>query len=580
MRRLAPINSIFMPETSPDPNRPLLGELLIRRAGLMPEDLDNALARQGHSNGERLGSLLVRLGLVSEQTLLSALAEQLGVSVLRDVDLPAIIPAVLPFHDLHRIPQALAQRLAFFAWEALDESGIVQVATRDVLDSSLVEYLETGPCINRPYRMHLIAARDLERTLGQLTRKADHGTLHTDLRKLAEDAPVVELVNGVLARATDTRASDVHVEPEELGFTVRYRIDGQLAAAERYPRERFDAVVSRIKLISGLDIAERRLPQDGRFSSRVAGVETDVRVSVIPGVNGESLVLRLLPNMQGKRFDLNSVGMEPDHLALYQQWMRQPDGIVLVTGPTGSGKSTTLYATLVATDTEHERALTVEDPVEYQIPGVTQFQVHPDIGFTFPAALRSILRHDPDTIMIGEIRDVETAGIAVQASLTGHRVFSTLHTNDSATAFLRLTDMGVEPFLVGATVRGVVAQRLVRRLCDHCAQPLPLERVPAPVAASLDRLGVRREDISMREPSGCDQCNQTGYRGRTAIYELMAATDQLRAVLSRSSPTLEALISASGEGFRFLSEDGLLKAARGVTSLEEVYLVAGSGVDW
>ena len=230
-----------------------------------------------------------------------------------------------------------------------------------------------------------------------------------------------------------------------------------MQSIEQYPRERFDAVVSRIKFISRLDISERRLPQDGRFSIRSSGVDTDVRVSVIPGVLGESLVLRLLPNTQNTRFDLETLGIEADHLALYRQWMAQPDGIVLVTGPTGSGKSTTLYATLVACDTRHERVLTVEDPVEYHIPGVTQFQVHPDIGFTFPAALRSILRHDPDTIMIGEIRDVETARIAVQASLAGHRVFSTLHTNDTATAFLRLSDMGVESFLIGSTVRGVTS---------------------------------------------------------------------------------------------------------------------------
>lgn len=576
------LDLVFMSELQADVGRPLLGELLIRRAGLSREDLEVALRRQQDGGEGRLGSLLVRLGMVSEQTLLATLAEQLNVEVLRDRDLETIAPSALAFHSSHGIPAPLAQRLAFFAWEHVGESGRseVGVAARDVLDSALLEYLDTGPCQGRPVRFHLVAVRDLERTLGQLTRKADRPGKLTDLRKLAEDAPVVELVNGVLARATDTRASDIHVEPEEYGFTVRYRIDGQLAAAEHYPRERFDAVVSRIKLISGLDIAERRLPQDGRFSSRNAGVEADVRVSVIPGVNGESLVLRLLPNMQGKRFDLNTIGMESDHLKLYRHWMRQPDGIVLVTGPTGSGKSTTLYATLIASDTERERVLTVEDPVEYQIPGVTQFQVHPDIGFTFPAALRSILRHDPDTVMIGEIRDVETAGIAVQASLTGHRVFSTLHTNDSATAFLRLVDMGVEPFLVGATVRGVVAQRLVRRLCEHCCQPVPPDRIPSAVLHDLARLGFASESVAIREPVGCEACNLTGYRGRTAIYELMEATDALRSVLSRSSPSLSALVGASGKGFRFLREDGLLKAARGVTSLAEVYLVAGSEAEW
>ena len=565
--------------------RPLLGEFLVNRAGLDRSGLESALERQRQGGGERLGSLLMRLGLISEQTLLQALAEQLQVVVLRDPELAAITPLLADFHLRHGIPQAMATRLAFFAWEASGESGDealvqVQVAARDILDSTLIEYLESGPCAGRSYCLWLIASRDLERTLGQLSRKSEALDSQVDLRKLAEDAPVVELVNGVLARATDTRSSDIHFEPEEFGFTVRYRIDGQLQAAEHYPRDRFDAVVSRIKLISGLDIAERRLPQDGRFSSRTAGVETDVRVSVIPGVQGESLVLRLLPNMQGKRFDLNNIGMEADHLVVYKRWMAQPDGIVLITGPTGSGKSTTLYATLVACDTEHERILTVEDPVEYQIPGVTQFQVHPDIGFTFPAALRSILRHDPDTIMIGEIRDVETARIAVQASLTGHRVLSTLHTNDSPTAFLRLADMGVESFLVGATVRGVVAQRLVRRLCENCAKPVDQLKVPPAVMKTLDRLGVPPSETSFREPVGCESCSETGYRGRIAIYELMEATDTLRTVLNQPSPSLSSLMASSGSGFRFLREDGLLKAARGVTSLAEVFLIAGSSAEW
>jgi general secretion pathway protein E len=249
---------------------------------------------------------------------------------------------------------------------------------------------------------------------------------------------------------------------------------------------------------------------------------------------------------------------------------------VLVTGPTGSGKSTTLYATLVACDTAHERVLTVEDPVEYQIPGVTQFQVHPEIGFTFPAALRSILRHDPDIIMIGEIRDVETARIAVQSSLTGHLVFSTLHTNDSATAFLRLADMGVEPFLVGATVRGVVAQRLVRRLCDRCRTPWHSSAViPSNVVAALGRIGVALPAATFFEPVGCAHCNGTGYRGRIAVYELLPATEQLRNALNQPSPSLESLLRCAGPTFRSLRDDALLKAARGITSLEEVYSVSG-----
>ena len=555
----------------------LLGQHLVSMGSLDASALASAVAIQKQAPHERLGAILVRTGALSEQTLLNALSSQLHVAVMAEPALSECQFMVRSWHALHDVPQARSSKLHFFAWTASDDASVLNVAAKDILNSELLEYLETGPAFGKRIVYWLIATRDLERTLLQIYRPTGKLDGPQDLRRLAEDAPVVELVNGLMARATDSRASDVHVEPEEFGFTVRYRIDGVLQESEKYPRERFDAVVSRIKLIAGLDIAERRLPQDGRFSSRMAGVDTDVRVSVIPGVHGESLVMRLLPNTQNTRFDLSNIGIEPDHLKLYRSWMAQPDGIVLVTGPTGSGKSTTLYATLVGTDTVHERVLTVEDPVEYKIPGVTQFQVHPDIGFTFPAALRSILRHDPDTIMIGEIRDVETAAIAVQASLTGHRVFSTLHTNDSATAFLRLADMGVEPFLVGATVRGVVAQRLVRKLCDICAVPASdAAHVPPEVVAELEAMGRPLQDFRFREPVGCLQCSNTGYRGRTAIYELMPATDALRAVLNQASPSLTALLQTAGPNFRNLRQDGLIKAVRGVTSLAEVLAIAGT----
>lgn len=553
-------------------NPQLLGQRLIAMGAIDAASIEQALDIQKLNRNERIGALLMRLGTISEKTLLQALSDQLCIPVINDQQIAAQQYEIAAFHETAKIPAAQATRLAFFAIPTETE---ITVAARDPLDSDLIEYLEGGPGKDKTLKFALVATRDIERVLAQIYRPRANQA-GDDLRKLAEDAPVVELVNGVMARATDTRASDVHIEPEEAGFIVRYRIDGTLHATEQYPRERFDAVVSRIKLISGLDIAERRLPQDGRFSIRTAGIDTDVRVSVIPSVQGESLVLRLLPNTQSTRFDLNNLGIELDHLALYRSWMAQPDGIVLVTGPTGSGKSTTLYATLIACDTAHERVLTVEDPVEYQIPGVTQFQVHPDIGFTFPAALRSILRHDPDTIMIGEIRDVETARIAVQSSLTGHRVFSTLHTNDSATAFLRLADMGVEPFLVGATVRGVVAQRLVRRLCNACAKPHhAADLIPNAVTKRLSELPFPDLIATFREPVGCPQCNQTGYKGRIAVYELLGASDALRSALNQTSPSLDSLLKACPANFRTLRDDALLKAAKGITSLEEVYAMAG-----
>lgn len=560
-----------------------LGEMLVQRGVLAQAALDQALALQRQSPGDRLGAVLVRLGLVSEFSVLDTLREQLGLDIFSDDMHPALSPAIRRFHEAQGVAQGLATRLGFFAWAPEQGAdGSSWIAARDPLDSSLRELIETRFCPGQPYRLLLIATRDLERILSEVYRPAaGEGRLQDqDLRRLAEDAPVVELVNGLLARANDYGTSDIHIEPLEYGFHVRYRIDGRLQGTEHYPRERFDAVVSRIKLISGLDISERRLPQDGRFSSRASGVDTDIRVSVIPGVLGESLVLRLLPNTLGTRFSLDSLGFEPDHLATFRSWMIQPDGIILVTGPTGSGKSTTLYAALAACDRQAERILTVEDPVEYQVEGVTQFQVHADIGFTFPAALRAILRHDPDTIMIGEIRDVETARIAVQASLTGHRVLSTLHTNDSATAFLRLADMGVESFLVGATVRGVIAQRLVRRLCRQCSVPMTdLDALPEFVVASLTRHGAAdRSKWQFRRAVGCPACNETGYRGRTAIYEMLPATERLRAALARPSASHLDLLATIDPGFRFLRDDGLLKAAAGMTSLEEVFVIAGTHV--
>jgi general secretion pathway protein E len=551
----------------------LLGQRLIRGHGLSTDALARALDTQANHKDERLGAILVRLGALSEATLLQALSEQLDLDVLNEAHTEALLPSATATHQTLGITQAFAQRLAFFIGR--DDNGAARVAARDPLQAPLLEYLDRLSPQLGPWRFTLISARDLERSLGKIYRVDISEQTQTDLRKLAEDAPVVELVNHLVARANDLAASDIHIEPEDGGFMIRYRVDGRLATSERYGRERFDAVVSRVKLIAGLDIAERRLPQDGRFSTRAAGIDVDVRVSVIPSALGESIVMRLLPNMQGLRFSLDNIGFEVDHLAIYRQWMAEPDGIILVTGPTGSGKSTTLYATLVGLDTSTERVLTVEDPVEYQIPGVTQFQVHAEIGFTFPAALRSILRHDPDTIMIGEIRDVETARIAVQSSLTGHRVFSTLHTNDAATAFLRLADMGVEPFLIGATVRGVIAQRLVRRLCNECAIDRDRTACPETTLKRLNALGWAQEELRLRAPRGCAACNQTGYRGRVAVYELLAATDALKAHLGRGDANQHQLLAAAQSGFRNLQDDALIKAARGITSLEEAFLLSG-----
>lgn len=556
---------------------------LLQAQGLLDAaGLAQLRAAQRQAPDERLPALLLRLALLSEERLLQAMAEWGGVQLWPAGQFASLVHGVRLACQETGLTQAMARRFeAVLVRPPAEDQGAQTgwwLVARDLERPDLQDWLSARGLHAQVLGRWLIAARDLDRVLHEVfeTRSQAVG-LPQDLRRMAEDAPVVELVNGVLARATDYRASDIHIEPHAKGFGVRYRVDGVLRAPEFYTRERFDAVVSRIKLISGLDIAERRLPQDGRFSARMSGVETDVRVSVIPSVAGESLVLRLLPNTQGTRFDIAKLGMEEDHLALYRSWMREPDGIVLVTGPTGSGKSTTLYATLSALDTSSERVMTVEDPVEYQVEGVTQFQVHSDIGFDFAAALRAMLRHDPDTIMVGEIRDVETARIAVQSSLTGHRVFSTLHTNDTATAFLRLTDMGVEPFLVAATVRGVVAQRLVRRLCD-CAKPLAMDQVPPDVAQWWAQQGLAPETWRVHAPFGCARCSHTGYRGRMAVYELLAAGHALRTALVQS-PSLQSLRQAVQPGFRALREDALLKVVRGLTSLEDALSLGSSSFE-
>jgi general secretion pathway protein E len=347
-----------------------------------------------------------------------------------------------------------------------------------------------------------------------------------------------------------------------------------------FPRERFDAVASRIKLISGLDIAERRLPQDGRITVRAAGIDMDIRVSVIPGVHGESIVMRLLPK-ERKDFRLDRLGMEPDHLQAFERWAKEPHGIVLVTGPTGSGKSTSLYAALAVANDRQHKIITVEDPVEYKMSGITQIQTHAEIGYTFARALRAILRHDPDIVMIGEIRDLETAEIAVQAALTGHMVFSTIHTNDAISTFTRLTDMGVEPFLVASSVRAVEAQRLVRRLCTHCAEPV---EPPATLAATLAELRERfpalfQDPPAFRQAVGCTHCHQTGYRGRVGIYEFVEVSPRIQGAIMQRLPAYEVVAMARAGGYRNLREDGLVKAWRGQTSIDEVLRVTGLSDD-
>jgi len=551
---------------------PRLGELLVAEGLVSPADISKALTFQKQFGG-RLGSILVRLGSVSEESLLPVLSRQLGMPLLSPADWPVEPEVFNSGLTAGGLPQDWWVDHGVVAWKAGD--GRVLVVARDPLSPFLGEVLERQ-LGDQPWEWCLARAQDVDRLLEQLTRRRSDQDIDSDdvshLRELAEEAPVIELVNNMLAQAMDQRASDVHVEPEEQLFNVRLRIDGILHTRMTLPASRYPAVASRIKLISGMDIAERRMPQDGRLSARVSGREVDIRVSSVPAVHGESLVMRLLPK-ERQDLSLERLGLSPRDLRLFRTWVREPHGIVLVTGPTGSGKSTTLYAVLEEMNQRDRKMITVEDPVEYQVGGVTQIQANADIGYTFARALRAILRQDPDVIMIGEIRDLETAEIAVQSALTGHLVLSTLHTNDAVSAFTRLIDMGVEPFLVASSVRAVQAQRLVRRLCAKCSVPdaPPLAPIQASIAQWIDP----SEPADWRQAVGCSACQGTGYLGRLGIYELVDVTPAMQELVLQAATAERMREQADREGARALRVDGLLKARQGLTTVEEVARVTG-----
>lgn len=556
---------------SPD----LLGQRLLAAGLIALEDLQKALAFQAEYGG-RLGGILVRIGALAEEPLLTVLADQLGMPILTGADVPDHGEAFVDAIERGTAEPDWWLDQEAVAWLVEEEDGheAICVIARDPVDPTLRETVETGLA---PLAVHwaLVPNQVLDRALDALDQllrlRLGRGDDVSHLRELAEEAPVIELVGNLLGQAMAERASDIHVEPSERNFAVRFRIDGILHTRLTLPRERFDAVASRIKLIAGMDIAERRLPQDGRLTQRLSGQDVDLRVSALPGTYGESLVLRLL--VKGKQqFDLVTLGLAGDHLEEFRRWLGLPNGVILVSGPTGSGKSTTLYAGLAEMNTGRQKIVTVENPVEYEMPGIHQVQVHPEIDYDFARALRSILRQDPDVIMIGEIRDAETARIAVQASLTGHLVLSTVHTNDAVSAFNRLVDIGVEPFLVTASLRGVMAQRLVRKLCDHCAAP---DAAPAGLTRELAELGLAGH-ANWRKPVGCKHCQGTGYRGRIGIYELVTMTDRLQEAVQQGVGNHRLAEIARAAGARTMRGDGLVKAAQGLTTVAEVLRVAGA----
>jgi general secretion pathway protein E len=556
--------------------RKRLGEMLIERGKLDAAGLDRALRIQADS-GEKLGVLLVTLGVVAQRDVSEALADQLGLPLVEAAGYPE-----LPILEERVSARFLRESRALPLAE--DESELA-LAMADPTDEYTVNAFEmvTGRKVRPQVAIPTELEAALERlygagksALGQIlgdVEQRDDLAFDADiqqLKDLASEAPVIRMVSLIITNALDTRASDIHIEPFENRLIVRYRIDGVLHEVESPPRRLSAAVISRIKIMANLDIAERRLPQDGRIRLRVQGKEIDLRVSTVPTMHGESVVMRIL-DKGGVALDFNRLGFEEDTLKKFLNVLMEPHGILLVTGPTGSGKTTTLYTALDRLNQPDVKILTVEDPVEYQMAGINQIQVKPQIDLTFANALRSIVRQDPDVIMIGEIRDLETAQIAVQSALTGHLVLSTVHTNDAASTVNRLLDMGVEDYLLTSTVIGILAQRLVRTLCPACKSSyIALPEV-------VDELGLRKfappGEITLYHAKGCKECAQTGFIGRISIMEMLPMSDPLRTHIMRHANSAELRVEAIKEGMVTMYEDGMRKALNGVTTFEEVLRV-------
>ncbi len=568
-----------------------LGELLTAKGLIRNQDLEAALSVQS-SVGGLIGLILVRMGSVSESDLLGVLSEQLGLPVQAKNEMPS--PGqVEAFLEETRTTHGWWVERQAVAWKDQAAPGLVDEGAEPVLDDpdaplicAAVHPLDPTlrglmeQMADRPVEWRLASRSLIEAALEDVRDEgeADFAAGVTDaarLRELAEEAPVIDFVNGVFAEALQRRASDIHVEPFEDKFHVRMRVDGILSTVRTAPRGSFDAVASRIKLLSGMDIGERRLPQDGRQAIRISGQEVDLRVSSLPSAWGESMVLRLL-GKTSRLPELSELGLAEGDQKKLARMVDQPNGIVLVTGPTGSGKTTTIYRLLTGLNDGVRKIITVEDPVEFDLPGVVQVQVKADIGLTFAAGLRSILRQDPDVIMIGEIRDPETARIALQAALTGHMVISTVHTNSGLAAIARLLDLGVEDYLLADVMRGVVGQRLVRRLCPHCSKPADKAQVET-YRRSMPRAiraRIKAGAQDWREPVGCAKCGG-GYLGRLGIYEIAPFNTTAGAAIRRRASEPDLLEISRETGFLTMFEDGILKAAEGQTALSEIFRVIG-----
>jgi len=551
-----------------------LGEILVSEGYVSQEDLGIALTEQSE-RGQSLGRVLVELGMLSEVQLVSALAAQVGMDFIELSDYPvdrvavALLPAALcrrhtvlavGFED-GALRLAMADPGNVVAVDDVRNMTGIQVrpvvATRDDLTQAIDRYCRSDN-----------EMEDLQSSFDETEAEKE------DLSKVGDivddDAPIVRFVNLLITQAIQDRASDIHIEPTETYVLVRYRIDGVLKEVQRSPKQIQGGIISRVKILSDIDIAERRRPQDGRMSVTYNGRKIDLRVATLPTVWGEKVVMRILDNTTA-RLDLEDLGFLERNKAVYEESYTKPYGMMLVTGPTGSGKSTTLYATLNAIARPEINVITVEDPVEYRLAGINQVQVNPKAGVTFAGALRSILRCDPDVVLVGEIRDHETAQIAIEAALTGHLVLSTLHTNDAPSAITRLIEMGIEPFLVGSAIDCVVAQRLARRLCEKCKEPYVPSEVEM-VAAGFPWVPGEELPLLYR-PGGCTACSNTGYHGRLALHEVMAVDEDIERHAVAHSSSSDIAETARAHGMIPLRSDGLVKVVAGLTSIEEILRV-------
>lgn len=551
-------------------------EQLLNRGSLKPEDyhrFEEARAAQPDKADHRI---LLEKGLAPEADILELLGEEFGLDVvdLSEFKVPSDVLQAIPSRIVHKrnlMPIERQNGSLVIATSdpqdlnALDEIQLLTgLKVKPVLASEreIIRLIKTYFGVGGETVNQMVAAKGDELELLQEVETDD-----SELAKMAQEASVVKLVNEILIEAINERASDIHIEPQEHSLEIRYRIDGLLQRQNLPPEiHRFQAaIISRLKIMARLNIAEKRLPQDGRIKMRIQNREIDVRVSIIPMSHGEGIVMRILDKTR-MVFNLANLGMMPDTYRIFKQLIDLPHGIILVTGPTGSGKSTTLYSALNEIKDETLKIITVEDPVEYQMSGISQIQVHHKIGLTFAASLRSILRHDPDVILIGEMRDLETAESGIQASLTGHLVFSTLHTNDAPSAFTRLIDMGVEPFLVGSTIEGVMAQRLVRTICKHCK----VQYHPDELAIPNDFPRPNPGQLLLWKGAGCRVCHNTGYLGRIGIYELMVTGDAIREMCVQRVNSTVIRKQALAEGMITLRQDGFRKVLEGITTIEEV----------